>query len=180
MKTITLKSKTNSVPVPLSDLNKSNSKFLSSIENQGWLEATKASMEVKSMTTEYRNRLLASLAGKTVTVKGYLIDKTSPTNYTIAFASIYFDGCLVDTLHHVNVYVDILSNSPSLHIGGFDVEGKGNYSVVELTKTLMNHKLNNDSFLNCQQVVVEGISYSYKGKWSVGTERQVNYATEYN
>ncbi len=164
----------------LNQLNKSNREFLSSIENLGWEEATDASMKVKSMTTDYRNRLLASLAGKSLTVKGYLIDKTSPTNYTIAFASIYLDGCLIDTLHHVNVYVDILSNLPILRIGGEKVEGKGNYCTLELTKTLMNHKLNNDSFLNCQKVEVIGTSYSYKDKWSIGTERQVNYATNNN
>jgi hypothetical protein len=178
MKTIILKSKTNSIL--LSDLNKYNSEFLSSIENQGWLEATQTSMGVKSLTTDYRNRLLESLAGKTVTVKGHLIDKTSPTNYTIAFASIYLDGCFIDTLHHINVYVDILSNLPILHIGGIDVEGKGNYCTLELTKTLIEHKLNNVSFLDCQKIEVTGISYSYKGKWSIGTDRQVNYATNNN
>lgn len=167
-------------PKTLSELNKANSEFLSSIENLGWEEATQASMQVKSMTTDYRNKLLAHLANKTLTVKGYLIDKTSPTNYTIAFASVYLDGNLVDILHHVNVYVDLLSNLSELNIGGQIVEGKGMYNTLSLTKTLTNNKINNVAFKNCQPVEITGISYSYKGKWSVGTDRQINYALNNN
>lgn len=162
----------------MTNLNKSNREFLSSIENLGWEEATKASMKVKdSVTTPYRNALLQSLAGKEVTVKGYLIDKTSPTNYTVAYASVYLNGYLIDTLHHLNVYVDLLSNLPELNIGGVIVEGKGAYNTLTLTKTLMENKLSNKSFMNCQAVEFTGISYSYKGKWSVGTQRQVEYAS---
>jgi hypothetical protein len=162
----------------MANLNKSNREFLNSIENLGWEEATRASMNVKdSITTPYRNALLQSLAGKEVTVKGYLIDKTSPTNYTVAYASVYLNGYLIDTLHHLNVYVDLLSNLPELNIGGVIVEGKGDYNTLTLSKTLMENKLSNKSFMDCQVVEFTGISYSYRGKWSVGTQRQVDYAS---
>lgn len=177
MKNVTT-SKSNTAP-SLSDLNKFNRQFLASIEGLGWEEATQASMKVKDMTSTYRNKLLASLAGKTVTVKGFIIDKTSVTNYTIALATIYIDGCLIDTLHHINVYVDILSNASDLRIGGQIYKGCGNYDVRELTTTLEDNKLDNVTFSECQPVEFTGISYSYKGKWSVGTERQVEYGANY-
>jgi hypothetical protein len=174
---ITLKS--NTASPSLSDLNRSNRQFLTSIEGLGWQEASIASRGAEKITNDYRNKLLASLAGKTVTVKGFVMDKTSVTNYTIALASIYIDGCLIDTLHHINVYVDILSNAANLHIGGQTYKGCGNYDVRELTKTLEDNKLDNVTFSECQPVEFTGICYSYKGKWSVGTERQVEYGANY-
>jgi hypothetical protein len=161
----------------LQELNKINTSTIEAILNSdSWEESTNYSMGVKAYTTEYRNKLLASFAGRTITVKGYLIDKTSPTNYTVALATVYLDGARIDTLHHINVYVDMLSNSSSLTIGGRTVEGKGKYDVRLLTENLKQNKLNDTPFYDCEPVEVEGIAYSYRGKWSVGTHRQVRYA----
>jgi hypothetical protein len=176
-KTITLKSST--AGSSLSDLNKLNRQFLASIEDLGWQEASFASKNAEKMTSDYRNKLLSSLAGKTVTVKGFVMDKTSVTNYTIALASIYIDGCLIDTLHHINVYVDILSNASNLNIGGQTYKGCGKYDVRELTRTLEDNKLDNVTFSECQPVEFTGICYSYKDKWSVGTKRQAGYGANY-
>jgi hypothetical protein len=160
----------------MTNLNKLNREFLESVQDLPGSEAHCANLSMRHITDTYKSNLLKAFAGKTVTVKGYLIKKDSPTNYTLGLAAIYFDGVYIDTIQHLNVYVDLLSNLPNLNIGGQIVEGKGTYNTLELAKTLEQNTLEDKPFNQCQLVEVTGISYSYRNKWSVGTERQVQYA----
>lgn len=173
--------------VTLSTLNAFNASLLAEIENLDWTEATALGQKSKNLanTTDYKNALFKALDGKTVVVKGYLVNKTNPWNYTVGNASIYVDGVLVDTLQHISIYADLLSNS-DLHFGDQVCKGEGVYSLKELTSTLTNNIVNNVSYLNCQKVEFSGVVYSYvtKGKgltkYSVGTARQVAFASGNN
>jgi hypothetical protein len=157
-------------------LNKQNRDFLASITDLGWQETMDASVKVQeSITTPYRNMLLASLAGKTVTIKGHVINKTNEYNYTIGFVSIYIDGNYIDTVHHLNAYVDILSNKEIYINRSVTLPVEGDYDVDVLTKNLYENIRNNVSYNQCEAVEFTGIVFPYNDKWSIGTARQIEY-----
>jgi len=109
----------------------------------------------------YRNALLKSIEGETITVKGYVISEFRKDNFTIACAEIYYKGKLVDTLHHLNVYIDLLEDK---------------YSKEELVNSALGCKEDNLAPVKALFVEIEGLVYSYGNKYSVGTSRQVAYA----
>lgn len=164
----------------LTELNKFNASLLAQVENLSWDEATALGQKYLANTTAYKNALLKSIEGRNVTVKGYVVNKTDPLNYTIGNARIYVDGGFIDTLQHISVYADLLS-SEDLFIGGNKCKGEGNYSLRELTSNLRSNIENNVPYLNCEEVEFSGISYSYVNrgftKYSIGTIRQVNFAS---
>lgn len=162
-------------------LNQLNADLLAQIADLSWEDATKLGQTKDNLanTTAYRNALLKSLEGRVVTVKGYLVNKTNPVNYTVGNACIYVDGHKVDTVQHISVYADLLSAS-DMNIGGVVHKCNGNYSLKELTETFYANKDSNVPYLECQPVEFTGISYSYSKRgcinYSIGTERQVAYA----
>lgn len=109
----------------------------------------------------YRNKLLKSMEGETVTIKGYVIAEFHKDNFTIACAEVYYKGKLVDTLHHLNVYIDLLNRR---------------YSTQELVTSVSGCQDDNLAPVEALFVEIQGLVYSYGNKYSVGTRRQVAYA----
>jgi hypothetical protein len=167
--------KTSSTPLPV--LKKFNADLINTISVLNWEEATGiCGLHFNlNKTTRYRNMLLACLAGKELHVKGILVNQTNPLNFTVGNAAVYYNGAFIDTIQHINVYADLLSKD-SIVIGGCPTPGKGQYSLNELSKTLEDNIIDNIQYVDCQSVEFTGISYSYGSKWSIGTERQVEYA----
>lgn len=163
---------------PLIELNKINSKIVeASKELSTWSECTDLGLSTAADTTDYRNRLLKGNAGRRVSCKGYVVEEARGWNYTVALVEIRTEeGYLIDTLQHVNVYADLLANH-TLPIGGRTIRGEGKYEIEELSSNLRANISKNTTFTKCEEVEFEGIVYEYAaGKWSVGTQRQVEYA----
>lgn len=173
MTKLIVKSSSTSLPV----LRKFNADLINRISELNWEKATAMCGLHSNLnkTTRYRNMLLACLAGKELHVKGILVNQTNPLNFTVGNAAVYYNGDLIDTVQHINVYADLLSKD-SMVIGGWPTLGKGQYSLKELSRTLEDNILNNIQYVECQAVEFTGISYAYQDKWSIGTERQVEYA----
>lgn len=112
---------------------------------------------------DYRNKLLKTLEGKEVELKGYLVDEFSKNNYTIVCAEVYYKGVLIDTLHHLNIFEDMFH---------------GKYSKKELNNSVENCKKHNVAPLKSLYVELRGEVYRYGAKYSVGTSRQVSYANK--
>jgi hypothetical protein len=156
-----------------------NADLINTVSDLNWEEATEICGLHSNLdkTTKYRNMLLESLDGKELHVKGILVNQTNPLNFTVGNAAIYYNGAFIDTIQHISIYADLLSKD-SMVIGGWSTPGKGQYSLNKISRILEDNMLDNIPYVECQAVEFTGISYSYRGKWSIGTERQVGYALD--
>ena len=123
----------------------------------------------------YRNTLLKSLAGKEVTVTGYLAAEHKRGNFTLVCVEVRIDGCLVDTIHHLNVYKDILIKGYSW-INGVKTNHTGDYGFHDVIEAAQQGTKSNIPPSKSMKVTCRGIVYQYRNKWSVGSPRQVEYA----
>jgi hypothetical protein len=158
----------------LTELNQLNQEVLQHLVDLPWNEARAYSTPVEKETSIYRSMLLQNFDGRTLTVKGNLIGKDLYDNYVIGFASIYLDGILLDTVHHLSIYYDCLDN-----------KYEGTYDMEELNQVLLVERESNTPYNHCQLVEVTATVYSYtdkrgQNKWSIGTARQIDYAKNKN
>lgn len=123
----------------------------------------------------YRNALLKSLAGKEVTVTGYLTAQHKSGNYALTCVEVNINGCVVDTIHHLNVYKDIVTRGSSV-INGVWEQHYGDYDHHEVIAESKRGIENNVPPSQVMRVTCRGIVYQYKHKWSVGSQRQVEWA----
>ena len=118
-----------------------------------WEENKIISSRHLQIGNEYRNRLLKNFEGQEVTFKGYIVDEYTKCNFTVTCIEIYYKGSLIDTVHHLNLFFDALSN----------------YSLQELRTSIQ--KCVGDALF----VEGRGTVFSYRGKYSIGTARQIAY-----
>lgn len=123
----------------------------------------------------YRNALLKSVAGKEVSVTGYLTAEHKRGNYTLTCVEVSIDGKVIDTIHHLNVYKDIVTRGYSW-INGVKTYHTGDYNFHDVICAAQQGVENNVPPSQSMKVTCRGISYQYKNKWSVGSQRQVEYA----
>jgi len=138
----------------LSQLVKLNHIAIKEIKSaKDWRENQSISTRHLKVGNEYRNRLLKNFDGEKVTFKGYVVDEYTKNNFTVACIEIYYKGSLIDTVHHINLFRDILSNYTS------------NELLASTQKCISN------------ALVVEGSGtvFSYGSKYSIGTARQIAY-----
>lgn len=157
---------------------------LNKVNQAACIETSEASTYTKSIEVfkkyekgceKYRTKLLSSLEGKVVEFKGFLVAEHSYGNFSVVLIDILYKGVKIDTLHHLNLYKDLLS-SDTVIIGGRPVQGEGKYSMEEMILECEVIKTTNKANIDSMKVEGKGIVYCYKGKWSIGTQRQIDYA----
>lgn len=160
----------------LKELNKINSIACQLTEQAQSFDENMAIFNKYKVDVEaYRNALLKSLLGKEVTIKGYLTAQHKASNYTLTCVEIYIGATLVDKVHHLNIYKDILTKGES-YVNGIMTPHYGDYDHRVIIRESMLGLQENIPPSKLKKVTCRGIVYSYRNKWSVGSRRQAEYA----